>query len=255
MKQQPIDDLERAFLNVLVSAVHWVARLKTDDRVPTAAFEFGTRLDRRETHRIVSRRKHPNRAADQNVFALEERGDARMFFVFGAVNFSSLAQLVVLEYVFDLDDAAKLALAVIERRPATYAGRLLAGDGQNHGNAPRQPIRQAHPRNDVLVVLASHEADQRTKSAVADQCQIVQLAAGKREAAKSFGLFTQVEFGLRGADGSIDQLAAVRSDHTAALTPADTYPRLSSSERIFDTLSSTDSRSLSTTTSGFSGAS
>ncbi len=45
-----------------------------------------------------------------NVFALEERSDARMFFVFGAVDVACFAQLIVLENVLDLDDAAQRRL-------------------------------------------------------------------------------------------------------------------------------------------------
>ncbi len=107
MKKQSVDDLHRTLLNVFVSAMHRVARLEADDRFPTAAFELDARLHRRKTRRIVFAREHPDGATDEHVFTLVEHGDARMLLVFGSIDVLRFAQLIVLEYFLNVDDAAE----------------------------------------------------------------------------------------------------------------------------------------------------
>ena len=53
MKQQSIDDLERALLNVFVRAVHRITSLESDDRLPAPPLELGTRFGRRQALGIM----------------------------------------------------------------------------------------------------------------------------------------------------------------------------------------------------------
>src|SRR5580700_3537111 len=143
-----------------------------------------------------------------------------MLFVFGAIDVARFVALIVFEDLFDVDDAAKLALAVVECGPRARRRRLFTVDGQNDGNAPGQSVRETHRGNDALVIGPSHEAGQRAEGAVADEREIVELATGERESTKSLRGFAQFLFGLRRIGNSIDEFAAVRSDHDTALSSA-----------------------------------
>ena len=188
-----------------------------------------------------------------------EAGDPGMRLVRRAEAVLRLALLVVVVDLLHLEHGQRAAFAVGER-DAVPLRRGLHRETDRH--RPREPVREVHVLDDALVVLAAHEALERRQRARREHVQIGHLPRRERDRLE------RVEI-VRPRAGPIDQRSPVWLDQTClsachcdcprdfahAGTSSSTRPSSASLPRISCALSSGVADSVSTRSSGLSGAS
>ena len=181
-----------------------IARLEADDGLPTAAFELGARLRRRQGL--------PDRAPvgstvtvppSKQLFALVHRGNAGMLFLFGAIDVSRFERLIVGINFFDVDDAAKVAFAVVQRGAGRRdAGAPLRDPPEHDGNRPRQAVCEPHVVDDVFVIILTHKAGQRAECAIGNELKSLISRPGERQLAQPWPLHATLAVFRRTANRS-----------------------------------------------------
>src|SRR5207253_2474913 len=110
--EQALDQLERAFLDVLVRAVDGVPRLEADHRAPAALGESGARLGGIEAKLLEAGERRPRDQLDapgeQHLAAPPQVGDAGMARVFGAVDQPRLLAAIPPVLLRELEEAERL---------------------------------------------------------------------------------------------------------------------------------------------------
>ena len=152
MQQQAVDGLQRALLDVLVGAVHGVAGLEADDRLPAALGEGGARLLRvaavLEELGVLLALEQTDRAAEQHLVLGVDGGDAGVLLLVGAVDEARFVLLVVLEGLSTSMTASALPASSVSAicLPSKRL-RVLLRAPKRHGQRPGQRRRRgACPR-------------------------------------------------------------------------------------------------------------
>jgi hypothetical protein len=197
--------------------VHRVSGLEADDAAPALLLEVLARL--RRVH--VPRREVGRGPAEDGDGAADERAalgvdgrDAGMRVLARAEDELGLALAVDHVAVLDLHDREQRPVGALERDPAR--GRLALGDRERHRQRPGQAVLEVHVLDDARVVTLDHEAGERRERARGDHVEVGGLLLGHAHAGKAGGLALEPGRLLAG-DGAVDELAAMRRDHEAAL--------------------------------------
>ena len=131
-----------------------------------------------------------NLAAEERVALTVQGGHAWMLAVCGAVDLEGLALLVVGVAVLDDHGGDDLPFARRKRYllALAYLSRLVFGDGERDGHAPRQAVGEAHTVDDALVVIADHKTRERREDACGDHLQVRERPRAYRDPAQPLGL-------------------------------------------------------------------
>ena len=192
-----------------------------------------------------------DRAREIVVVLRVEPRDARVLSVRRPEATLGLALLVVGVDVLDVEDG-KRAAALVSERDAVALGRL--GNRQADRQGPREAAAEPHGLDDALVVLPAHEPSERGEGTGSEHVQIGQLARGERDDRERVEVVGTVAraWRERAAVGSDELVGGCRAH---ARTSEPIRPSSSSLWTTIRALSSGLCTSVSTTISGFSGAS
>ena len=164
-------------LDVLVGAVHRVARLEPDDRLPAPLGESGARLfgvaAMLQELGVLLALEQPDRPADQHLALGVHRCDAGVGVLLRAVSEARLFLLVVLEGLLHVHDRQEVARLICQRYLLAFVRlRVLLRGRQRHGQRPRHAAGEVHVLQHGLVVGAAHEARQRAERANGDHLEV-----------------------------------------------------------------------------------
>ena len=167
---------------LLMGAVQGVARLERHDLPPAQLAEIGPQLVGRVAPRaevVMRGRLEPGDAAAQ----IDRPGDVvqvvhrRMGQIVGAVDRLGLARLVGGPLVGHRQDRQDHAFRVAQRDVLAVldAARERLRHVQRDRHRPERAVRQAHPLDHAVVVLAPQEPRQRREAPVHQQLQVADL--------------------------------------------------------------------------------
>ena len=190
----------------------------------------------------------------QRMLAVQAR-DSGMCFVGRPEAALGLAFLVVLEDLVNLEDGQGSSVAVGQRDAVSLGCRF---HGEADGKSPGEPVREVHVLDHALVVLAAHEALERRQRARGEHVQVGHFARGECQRLERLEV-------VRPFAGAVDERPTMGLDQTCpsawhcdmahAGTSSSTRPSSASLPRMRSALSSGVRLSVSTRSSGRSGAS
>ena len=123
MQQQAVDLLERDFGQVLVCAMHGVARLKAHHGRPSALIEHCARLGGCRGNVTLGLRGDAHRPGDNRRSLREQRGDTGMRLVRGSVHLACLGFEVAIEDFRHCQRAEQMTAVVAKRDDGTFLQR------------------------------------------------------------------------------------------------------------------------------------
>jgi hypothetical protein len=182
VEQEPVDRLERRLDEVLVRAVHRVARLEADDLLPPALVEGAARLDRVSVmggeFPLDAALREGDAAGDGDVVrALVEPADTRVGELLRAVDVLAFRVAIDRERLVDDDAPDDLRTRAIVHGERDLLSRFetlrdLRRDREHDRQRERRAAREAHLVDDARVVVLAHEAAERAERAGREELEV-----------------------------------------------------------------------------------
>ncbi len=184
MHQHAVAHLDRDLRQVLVRAVHRIARLEGRHLGPAQALELGARLRRRHEQRAVARLEaavgqHPDGPRQVHLALRHHHLHAGMLLVGGAEHRHALVLLVYRVLLAQRHHGERRAVVRIDERDVgadlELVGRRFV-ERQSDRDGPEQSVGHAHAVAYAFPVRARHEPLERRETADPEHDEIALLA-------------------------------------------------------------------------------
>ena len=222
VNEHPVADFDRHLGEILVRAMHRVARLERGDLRPAELLELLARLRGRHVKRAVTRletavREHANRAGEIHFALLHHHRDPGVFRVSrleDRLALVGLVDLVLLGELHDREDRAVVRVGESDLDADLERGRSLPVRRQRDRDRPERAVREPQFVARALPVGVRHESVEWREPADAEHDEVALLARGNQQLRQRLGALAFLGRALFIEKQRLQALAAMRGNET-----------------------------------------